>query len=382
MIYREALDHVGRLLTLAIRGERHEHEDAELAALHQQMGDAVCREAAQLNQVEALVADALSIVLAPEALRPHWRELLAKNEARVTDLIDALGAVGARLTAAGCRWAAIEGGGVMLSSALPARSFCPSDIDLLVAQEDWAKTAACFEAEGFASEEREGRAVTQRREYQRGKLWLGVGCVPFERKWVPLRFSDCSGEWLARAVDSRKDPRIKTLDATDGLAFVAMHTSLHSYIRAPGVRLHVDVDRLVRDNAIDWPRFVSTVQAMGVGVRAFTSLSMAAGLLATPVSQEILEALHPGSSRWRRIESVLAGQGVISNGQPKLGGMQTIRLDALLDEQGSLAWLAMLAVPPAAFMRQNYSSPGDHEAAIWRLHLRRMWQLATRWRPQ
>ena len=66
--------------------------------------------------------------------------------------------------------AAIEGGGILLGSKLPLRAFCPSDIDLLVSPKDWSKVDKAFQAEGFSCKDRDGRAVTQRREYYRDNL--------------------------------------------------------------------------------------------------------------------------------------------------------------------------------------------------------------------
>jgi hypothetical protein len=382
MIYREAMDDVGRLLTLALRGGRGTHEDAELVALYQQMGDERCAEVSAQNQVSAMVAHALSQVMTPEEVPAHWLELLAQNKARVSKLVDALGGISARVDEAGCTMAAIEGGGILLSSDLPIEAFCPSDIDLLVAPLDWSKVTACFEAEGFVCEERSGRAVTGRREYRRGDLWLGVGTIPFERKWVPLLFNDRTPQWLVRRIPSKKDPRIAVLEPTDALAFVAMHSSLHSFVRAPGIRLHVDTDRVVRDNAVDWDRLVSEIKAMGIETRAFVSLSMAAGLMSTPIPESVLKQLCPGPKQWARIERLLAEESVIANGQAKLGGGKTIRLDALINEQSTWAWARSVALPPSEWMKQNYGTDTDQRLGVWRLHFRRMWKLATRWRPQ
>ena len=45
---------------------------------------------------------------------------------------------------------------------------------------------------------------------------------------------------------------VRILAPEDNLLQVALHTAKHSYVRAPGFRLHSDVDRVVRFQSIDW----------------------------------------------------------------------------------------------------------------------------------
>ncbi|MGM0577363.1 MAG: nucleotidyltransferase family protein [Myxococcota bacterium] len=385
--YREDLGEGGRLLALALRGARSAAEDRAFRDLHRSLGDEAVRDLARRNQVEALVASAMADVLPAGELSPAWRDLLEANEARVEALVDALGRVCARLEDAGCRTAAVESGGVMLGSDLPMRAFCSSDIDLLVDGGYEHVTRRIMADLGFETPGRQGRQVSDRVEY-RGEgpdgvgLWISVGPVSFDRKWIPLRHRDRSDAWLERRVPSRRAPDVRVPAPVDALTFVSMHTSLHSFVRAPGFRLHVDVDRVARDNPIDWDAYLDEVRALGVPRRAFVSLAMARSLLDTPIPDRVLDALHPGRLRWAALRRLLAADGVVADGRPKLGPARTVALDVLVSEQGPLGWARDVVAPPTPWLRKHFDRQGDFTGPGWMLHGKRAWELATRWRPR
>ena len=82
---------------------------------------------------------------------------------------------------------------------------------------------------------------------------------------------------------------------------------------------------------------------MGIQTWAFVSLFMAVGLMNTPIPKALLKQLSPGPGKWARIERLLAGDSVISNGQPKLSGSKTIWLDALINPDGVWSWAKNVA---------------------------------------
>lgn len=384
MIYEERLDDRGRFLALALRGQRTPAEDDEVRALYRRLGEDECRALARANQCLAPVAVTLGGLLDGEARTP-WDESAENNEARVRSLVERLVAIVAALDGRGVASAVIEAGGVLLGSDLPLGAYAPGDLDLLVSEDGWDATQEVFSRAGFVHEDRRGRP-TKRIEFTRlrpdgQREWLEVGSAPFDRMWVPLRFRDRSPAWLARRVPSRKEARLSVLAPADALALVSIHTSLHSYVRAPGIRLHMDVDRLVRDNVIDWPGYVDEIRRVGATRRAFVSLAMAAGLLGTPIPGDVLEDLAPSSARWRRIRRLLASEGVVADGRPKLTRVKSVLLDVLIDEDGVARWAGALTVPEPAWMREHFDRQNSG-APLWRLHARRVVGLISRWSPR
>jgi hypothetical protein len=385
--YAESLSATDRFLSLAVRGQRSELERAELTALLSRIGTEQIITAARQNQVLPLVAVAVCGTLPANRLTAEWEEIYQANERRVTGLMDGLTRVVSRLEAQGCQSAVIENGGVLFGTQLPLTAFCAGDFDLLVSGADWAKVNAAFQAEQFAPMDRRGRP-TNRVEFSRrlpdGETqWLGAGYAPFDRMWVPLSYVDRTAVWLSQRIPSTKSDRIWVLSPADALGLVAIHTSLHSYVRAPGIRLHVDVDRLVRDTNIDWDSFVAEVRATGLCTRAFVSLIMAHGLLATPVPDWVLTALYPGDWRWRQISRLLSREGTFANGQRKLIAGKAVWLDMLLEDKGPAHWFRMVVLPPDDWMHEHFERDTDQQSKmVLSLHLKRWSAAFGRWSPQ
>lgn len=387
MNYLENLTPVDRLLALAVRGQRSPGESDELAALFRSNGSATVLAAARRNQVLALTASSLAEVIPTTELPDEWVSVLRANEYRVRELTHALEQVVQRLELVGCHSAVIENGGVLFGTEMPLAAFSAGDFDLVVGGADWPKVRAAFQDEQFEPQDRRGRP-TNRLEFSRrlpnGEVqWLNVGYAPFDRMWIPLSYTDRTSAWLRRRVMSGKSSSVWVLAPSDALAFVAIHTSLHSYVRAPGIRLHVDVDRLVRDTDIDWNSFVTEVQATGLSTRTFVSLIMAQGLLATPIPGWVLTALYPGDWRWRRISRILSREGVFSDGRRKLTARKAVWLDMLLEDKGPLHWFRMAVLPPGDWMREHFARGLDRRSkTVLSLHLKRWSAAFGRWSPQ
>jgi glycosyltransferase involved in cell wall biosynthesis len=382
MTYQEEVDELGEVILLALKGVAGSGVSGAVAALVTKIGRNRVREAAQRNHVDAMVG--VGLRRSGVELGAMWEEAIDHNRRRVEALVATAVAVSARLERAGVACAAFEAGGVLLATDLPMSAYGSGDIDLLVEASRWDRVPAALGAEGFVQVDRRGRP-TGRLEFRRRTAdgedeWLEVGFAPFDRSWLPLPVRDRSQTWLGRRERSRKEPRLYVLRPSDSLALVCMHTSLHSYVRAPGIRLHTDVDRLIRDTSVDWDSYVEEVLASGFARRAFVSLAMARGLLATPVPDSVLERLHPGKP-WASIRRLLSTEGVIADGRPKLRRARAVLLDALLDERGRIRWLADLVVPPEDWMRAHFDRKRGG-APLWRLHARRLFDVVTKWKPE
>lgn len=383
MIYSERTDDTGSLLLICARAERSAALDDQARQLFVRLGEDRVRFAARVNKAEALVGSALAA--RGVNLSDDWRQLLGANEQRVARRLNEVAKVVVDLESIGAAVALIEGGGTLLSSELPLSGYSASDFDLLVDEAHWARVPELLSDHGYGPADRRGRP-TCRVEFRRAEdqlvEWLEVGYRPFDRMWVPLPYHDRSATWLRRRRRAARDARIPVLDPTDALALVAMHTSLHSFVRSPGLRLHMDVDHTATANAVDWPRFVEEVTAMGVPTRAFVSLSMAAGLLGTRVPAWVLERLFPGKPRWGAIRGLLRRERVLADERRKLTGFRAIALDALLDERGPSAWAGSVVFPPTPWLREHFGSGACREESALRLHATRYLLLATQWRRE
>jgi len=371
------LDHAseeGRLLRGAMRARTGSAEGMELRGHAARMGLEQARSLARANLAEPLVG--VGLLRAGIDIGRSWADAIECNEARVGHLVRALDRLAWRLDRAGVASAAIEAGGVMLGTDLPEAAFAPGDIDLLVDGRGWEAVRVALLAEGF--KECTGKAYPPRRleAEQQGpdgiSLRLEVTSRPFERVLLPSRVQDHSGEWLARRVHARKrGDSLCVLEPSEALALVTIHNSLHAYVRSPGLRLQVDVDRIVSDCQVDWDRFLDVVGRARARRRAALALALARSLLGTAVPTDVLQKLGSSEDWWARVVPLVSKQEVLANGHKKFRGWSGVWLEVMLDEEGALSWLESAVAPRAQWMRERFD-PRESQAPLALLHFRRL----------
>lgn len=400
--YAERHDAMGQALTLAASARRTPLQQERLVELVRALGQRAVYDAARKNQIGPLVADVLERIVGAARLEPEIRETLWANEARVEAILEALGTLGRDWDREGLAWAAIENGGVLLGSQMPVRAFCAGDLDVLVEPGRLGEALAIMHAHGFEPADRRARPTNRmemvRREGHARSTWINVGEAAFDRMWVPLVYVDRAAHGLSRRVRSPRMDAAWVLQTADALALVAMHTSLHSWVRAPYLRLHVDVDRLACDNQVDWLEVVSEARAMKAPTRVFVSLAMARGLFGTPVSEQALEALAPSLPRWQALRALLERESAIYDGRPKLRPWQTVWLDWLVRERTTLRWAREVLWPPQSWLQTHFGEAPTASSTPWAvprasadvpggalqtlgLHYRRYARAWEHWRP-
>ena len=151
---------------------------------------------------------------------------------------------------------------------------------------------------------------------------------------------------------------VRLLAPEDNLLQVALHTAKHSYVRAPGFRLHLDVERIVRGYPdLDWDHFVAQAVDLQVKTPVYFSLAIAHQLLNTPIPQKVLAQLRPAA--WK--EQVLAQQigraGLFNPDESKFTRVGYILFTSLLYDDA--AGLARGVFPDPAWMRNHYEVRRD-----------------------
>lgn len=382
--YQECLHPEDRLISLAVRGYRTADENQELRSLAYLLGEQSCLDAARRNQVVPLVANALCNIQL-ETEHGLWDTVLTRNSERMHRQLELLISATEALEREGYRTSIIENGGTMLDSVMPAAAFSAGDMDILIEGPGWRPVDFAFASAGMQYKGR-GRQITTRREYSLstscGEIWLSATFVPFERAWLPLIYDDHTPAWLRRCVPSKKFDELHVLHPVDALALVTIHASLHSYVRAPGIRLFTDIDWLVRENRIDWDQYLIETRRLGFATRAFVALAMSSFLLSTPIPAHVLTALSPREQRCSAILSLLARNGIFVHDKTKLGKYESIKLDGLLEDHGQYVWIKNVLLPPEDWMRgRSGLTSADSSAPILLLHLKRYWNALSQWKP-
>jgi hypothetical protein len=170
---------------------------------------------------------------------------------------------------------------------------------------------------------------------------------------------------------------VRVLAPEDNLLQVALHTAKHSYVRAPGFRLHLDVDRIVNGQPIDWQVFVERVHAHRVRTPVYFSLRIPAELLDTPVPEDVLRAIRPPRWKVELLDRWLLRTGLYRPNEPKFGRLEFIAFTAsLYDEFGGLL---RGVFPERAWMQDRYGT--SRPALLPYLYARRIVDLVLRRMP-
>jgi hypothetical protein len=167
---------------------------------------------------------------------------------------------------------------------------------------------------------------------------------------------------------------VRLLAPPDNLLQVALHTAKHTYVRAPGYRLHTDVDRIVRRQPIDWDAVVATVEALQVRTAVYFSLAIPRALFHTPIPDAVLERLRPPAWKERLMTAWLQRAGLFNPDERKFSKIGFIVFTALLYDD--LGGLRRAILPDPAWMRSHYADGGN--VSLPRLYWRRLVNLVTK----
>ena len=225
-------------------------------------------------------------------------------------MLGELDGVATRLAAEGVPLVALKNAGIA-RGIFPCAGCCPmGDVDTLVSKTRFRDAHRLILEAGF---ELSSRAPdVEPADLEHG---LGSGGTEYrkvsggEEVWFELQWRAVAGRWIRS--DQEPEPEaliarsisipgsdIRLLSPEDNMLQVCLHTAKHTYVRAPGLRLHTDVDRLTTFTPPDWALFVDAVRSHAVQTPVYFSLAMAQALLATPIPADVLAALSP--ARWKR----------------------------------------------------------------------------------
>ncbi|MFR3754391.1 MAG: nucleotidyltransferase family protein [Enterocloster sp.] len=104
-----------------------------------------------------------------------------------------------------------------------------------------------------------------------GNMWFELSHRAIAGRWIrPDKEPDT--DELFRRFYYADNTDIGILSPEDNLLQVCIHTAKHSYVRSPGLRLHLDVERIVRHKQIDWKIFLERVEQAHVTTSTYYSL--------------------------------------------------------------------------------------------------------------
>jgi hypothetical protein len=244
----------------------------------------------------------------------YWIEELEQVEDRMQVLMKALEVIAASLAQSNIYIVALKNAGIA-KVIYPVLACSPmSDIDLLVSSKDFHKAHDIIIKElgftfKFRSELEEenleeafkGGGTEYYKEINGYTVWLELQWRPIAGRWIQPH-NEPNGDNLINRSISIVGSSVRILSPEDNLLQVCLHTAKHSYVRAPGFRLHSDVDRIVRYQEINWDKIISNTLNLKLKTAVYFSLFFAKDLLNTPIPERVFKSLRPA---WYRKKIIL-----------------------------------------------------------------------------
>ena len=194
-----------------------------------------------------------------DLLLPGWKSAFDATDERVGNLFLVLEDISMLLKEQDIDLLLLKNTGIAKTGSLPYGANPMGDIDLLVRSECLIRVDKIMLDSGFERMPQKERIEPHEFEYlasrREDKLRIEVQTRPVSGRWISTG-QEPSGEFLWKNSKRIDDSNCFTFTPELALLLVALHTAKHSFVRAPGFRLHTDVDRVVFESNIDWTAFV------------------------------------------------------------------------------------------------------------------------------
>ena len=363
----EELNHPRVQLMLALSKERmddREQRKQQLLEVDMEAFFQLCRE----HELDGVIA---SHILQWDLgqLPDYWQEAYEKEKRHLGFLKEKAAQICSLMADQGITMVVLKNGGIM-QDMVEDPAACPmEDIDSLVKKSDFKKAHQILIDNGFLFKFRsEFEEEDLEAAFRDGSTEYRIDTPEGEDMWFELAWRAVAGRWIRRDLEPDADglmenayfapgTKVGILSAEDNLLQVSVHTAKHSYVRAPGLRLHLDVERIVAHKEINWQLFLEKVEAAHVKTSTYYSLYLAKMLFDTPVPRDVLEKLYPGKRKDKRILKLISQAGLLRPKARKFSKLQFLRFQTSLYDSISDAWFVLC--PKNGGLREiyGYKSP-------------------------
>ena len=355
-------------------------------AYYEAIGDDVAWQAATDNDVASIVGHTLADAVGPERVPGRWREAHDAVARQLSAYMAELDRVAVLLAEHGIPMVALKNSGIA-RAIYPCHGCSPmGDMDVLVEKQNFLTAHRLLLENGYHFEFRSPlEEATLEAAERTGGAEYSKMLPGGEHLWFELQWRSVAGRWIrpdqepsAEALVARSLPvegsAVRVLRPEDNLLQVCLHTAKHSYVRAPGFRLHLDVERITRHQQVDWDAFLRRVVAAQAKTPVFFALALPADLLGSPIPDEVLGALRPPVWKLRLLARWLQGAGLFNPEERKFSNPRFLAFSALLYDD--LGGLRRALFPDGAFIRQQYGVRNGMLVPAY--HVRRLASLAFR----
>lgn len=357
-----ALTPIQRMLCIALSAEDNKEVQTEFKELFEQVDKKQLFEEATTDEVISHLVYKMKKWDIPTAAIEE--DAYHKTKDRITMMMEELENVATHLAKYEIQIVALKNAGITRGIYQIPSCSPMGDLDLLIATKDFRKAHKILMEElgytfKFRSELEEedleeaikGGGTEYFKMFGDYKLWLELQWRPVAGRWIQPH-AEPKGDDLMK--DSIPIPmsNVRLLSPEDNLLQVALHTAKHSYCRAPGFRLHSDVDRVVRFTDINWGKFVSKAKDLKLKTGVYFSLALSKKLLNTPIPDEVIKTLTPSRASGKAINKYLRKADLFNQDKSKFSKIGYILFNFSLYD--SPAEIMKAVFPPKQTMKKRY----------------------------
>ena len=335
-----------------------------IISLFDDIGDEELFSICQYNKIESIAAESLRLCFKDKGLGDNWQVSYDNTKELIASYMSELDNVSKLLANNDIDLVALKNSGIT-RGLYPFYGSCPmGDIDVLVRKSDFHNAHDILLNNGYTMKFRSPLEEVNIEKAEQGggaeysvvlpngyNLWFELQWRPVAGRWIRPDQEPSAEELIERSTKiNSSDARL--LSPEDNLMQVCLHTAKHSYVRAPGFRLHTDVDRIVRCCSIDWALFIQQVEKLQVKTAVFFSLAFASDLLKTPVPEAVFSQLKPSFWKVLVISKWLRKVGIFDPDGKKWGSFGYIIFVSLLYD--TLGGLLRSIIPDKKWMKDHY----------------------------
>tara|TARA_X000000368_G_C23024048_1_gene709355 strand:+ start:594 stop:1772 length:1179 start_codon:yes stop_codon:yes gene_type:complete len=331
---------IQKILTLALSADKSDKKIDLFKSLLLNVDVNELYKEAKVDEVDSHIADMM--MNSGIKLEGIWQNSYNSVNVEITNLMNEIDRIALELSKNKIKIVALKNAGIARCIYTNYASSPMGDIDLLISAKDFYgahqlileklgytfKFRSNFEDENIDDAFR-GGGTEYYKVVDGYKVWLELQWRPIAGRWIQPE-NEPNGDMLINNSIEVQGSNIRILNPEDNLLQVSLHTAKHSYVRAPGFRLHSDVDRVVRFQKIDWQIFVNKVINLRIKTAVYFSLFFAKELLNTPIPEFVFDKLNPSWYRKIIIFSFIKKAGIFNQKKKKFSKIGYILFNLLL----------------------------------------------------
>lgn len=303
----------------------------------------------------------------------YWESIAGEFRKRNKIVIQCLDQLFRKLSENGVKKVFVsENFGALLAADADKALFASGDADLFGDISEKEEIYRTFEQLGYTRKERYAHRTLINTNFYNDELpkdfYFGVAWNPLSRLKLPCFINaDDFVDW--DNLVSYKDTTIK-LPGTDALMYICLlHISLHSFARAPDIRLYFDINNMAKVT-VDWEQVIAFARRDKTMVRLLTAGFLANKLLDVEIPNFVLD-LRDSREYKRQMTKLLSL--VYDEDRNSLRyepvGIKILKIEALSDSPGVLEGILKILFPPKKWIRETYVGSSGNILAGYIKHI-------------